>query len=73
MQVGTGNQAAGDAHFRQLLMGQRLFVDEAGSGGGDLGLVEATNGGQPVALQLGDHPSISSNLLRNVAGLKPAQ
>ena len=55
VQVGTGNQAAGDTHLGQLFMGQGLFVDEAGSGGGDLRLVEAADGAQAVAFELGDH------------------
>ncbi|MNO74963.1 hypothetical protein D3C76_659840 [compost metagenome] len=35
-------------------MGQRLLVDEARCGGGDLRLVEAADGGQAVTFKLGD-------------------
>ncbi len=56
VQVGAGDQSAGDADLGQLFMGQRLFVDETGSGRGDLRLVEAADGRQAVAFELGDHP-----------------
>ncbi|MNG83296.1 hypothetical protein D3C79_420170 [compost metagenome] len=55
VQVGAGDQAAGDAYLGQLFVGQRLLVDETGGGGGDLCLVEAADGGQAVAFELGDH------------------
>ncbi|MCY1420846.1 hypothetical protein D9M71_364820 [compost metagenome] len=54
VQVGAGDQAAGDAHLGQLFVGQCLLVDETGSGGGDLRLVKAADRGQAVAFELGD-------------------
>ncbi|MNH19187.1 hypothetical protein D3C79_789140 [compost metagenome] len=45
VQVGTGDQPAGDAHFGQLLVGEGLLMDEPGGRSCDLGLVEAADGG----------------------------